>query len=69
VGPAHHGGHADHAAMFRSRFWVSLVLSVPVILYGHIVQTRPGFSMPGFPGSRLAPPVLGTFALHRDGRS
>jgi len=50
VGPAHHGGHGDHAAMFRSRFWVSLVLSAPVILYGHIVQTRPGFSMPGFPG-------------------
>jgi hypothetical protein len=38
VGHTHHGGHADHAAMFRSRFWVSLVLSVPVVLYGHMVQ-------------------------------
>ncbi len=26
---AHHGGHGDHAALFRSRFWVSLVFSVP----------------------------------------
>jgi hypothetical protein len=67
VGHADHGGHADHAAMFRSRFWMSLVLSAPVTLHGHMVQTRPGFSMPGFPGSRLAPPVLGTFAFHRDG--
>jgi len=38
VGHTHHGGHADHAAMFLSRFWVSLVLSAPVVLYGHMVQ-------------------------------
>jgi len=31
----HHGGHAT---MFRSRFWASLVLSVPVVLYSEMAQ-------------------------------
>lgn len=38
--------HDDYAAMFRSRFWMSLVLSVPVVLYSHMIQMWLGFSMP-----------------------
>jgi P-type Cu2+ transporter len=30
-GNDHNGGHGDHATLFRSRFWVSLVSSVPVV--------------------------------------
>jgi len=61
-----HGGehdrHAGHTVgMFRDRFWVSLVLSVPVVLYSEMVQMWLGFSMPGFPGSGWIAPVLGTF--------
>ena len=26
-----HGGHGDHAARFRDRFWLSLVLTIPVV--------------------------------------
>lgn len=59
-GHGHHGGHADHTVMFRDRFWVTLVLAVPVILYSEMVQMWLGFSMPGFPGSWLVAPVLGT---------
>jgi P-type Cu2+ transporter len=33
-----HGGHGDHAAQFRDRFWLSLVLTVPVVLYSEMVQ-------------------------------
>jgi len=47
--------------MFRDRFWVSLVLSVPVVLYSEMIQMWFGFSMPEFPGSAWVPPVLGTF--------
>lgn len=54
-----HGYHGDHAAMFRDRFWVSLVLSVPVVLYSHMIQMWLGFSMPAFPGSGWVAPVLG----------
>jgi P-type Cu2+ transporter len=61
----HGGGHDRHAGhtigMFRDRFWVSLVLSVPVVLYSEMVQMWLGFSMPRFPGSGWVAPVLGTF--------
>ena len=36
-----HGTHMDHTGhelMFRNRFWVSLVLTVPVLLYSSTVQ-------------------------------
>jgi Cu2+-exporting ATPase len=54
-----HAGHTTH--MFRDRFWVSLALSIPVILYSEMVQMWLGFSMPQFPGSGWVAPVLGTF--------
>ena len=49
-----HGAHADHTGheeMFRQRFWVSLVLTIPVLLYSPMLQEWFGFSMPTFPGS------------------
>ena len=59
-----HQGHDKHAghsvAMFRDRFWLSLILSIPVVLYSHMVQEWLGFAMPAFPGSDLVAPVLGT---------
>ena len=61
-GHAGHDEHAGHAtSTFRDRFWVSLVLSVPVVLYSEMVQMWFGFSMPRFAGSAWVAPVLGTF--------
>jgi Cu2+-exporting ATPase len=58
---AAHDKHAGHSVeMFRSRFWLSLLLSIPVVLYSPMVQEWLRFSMPVFPGSELIPPVLGT---------
>jgi P-type Cu2+ transporter len=51
-----HGTHTDHTGhemMFRNRFWVSLVLTVPVLLFSPMVQEWFGFSMPEFTGSNL----------------
>ncbi|MBA2691398.1 MAG: copper-translocating P-type ATPase [Rubrobacter sp.] len=59
-GHGHHG-HGDHAAMFRDRFWVTLVLAVPVIIYSEMIGMWLGFMPPMFPGSGLIAPVLGTF--------
>jgi Cu2+-exporting ATPase len=56
-----HGEHVDHTGheqMFRRRFWVSLVLSIPVLLYSEIVQEFFGFSMPVFPGSQWIAPLF-----------
>jgi Cu2+-exporting ATPase len=57
-GHAAHVDHTGHEEMFRRRFWVSLVLSIPVLLYSPMVQQLLGFSMPAFPGSRWIEPLF-----------
>jgi len=52
--------HGDHAAMFRRRFWLSLVLTVPVVVYSHMLMSLIGWDPPGFPGDDWVPPILGT---------
>ena len=47
-----HDKHAGHSTeMFLKKFWVSLILTVPVVLYADIVQKVLGWSSPDFPGS------------------
>jgi len=58
-----HAGHGDHAAQFRDRFWLSLALTVPVIVYSEMVQEWLGFTPPQFPGSAWVAPVLGTLVF------
>ncbi|QCS44240.1 heavy metal translocating P-type ATPase [Natrinema versiforme] len=50
--------HAGHETMFRRRFFVSVLLSVPVLLYSETLQDWLGFSMPAFPGSEWLTPVF-----------
>ncbi len=63
----HKAGHEDHVAhidhtgheqMFRQRFWASLVLSTPVLLYSPLIQEWLGFTMPVFPGSQWTTSVF-----------
>ena len=49
--------------MFRNRFWVALVLSVPVVLYSEMILMWLGFTAPQFPGSGWVAPVLGTIVF------
>src|SRR5215218_8459379 len=63
-----HGGHGDHAGQFRDRFWWSLVLSVPVVVYSEMVQEWLGFTPPQFSGSQWVAPVLGTVVFLYGGR-
>ena len=44
--------HSGHENMFRKRFWVSLLLSIPVLLDSPMLQMLLNFSMPAFPGSQ-----------------
>lgn len=53
-----HVDHTGHEQKFRNRFWVSLVLSIPVLLYSEIVQRWLNFSMPAFPGSDWIIPIF-----------
>ena len=52
-GHAGHGGHGDHAAMFRDRFWLSLVLTVPVVLYSARWSRSGRLHAAPFPGSQV----------------
>jgi len=55
---AAHVDHTGHEMMFRQRFWVCLVLSIPVLLYSPMIQEWLNFSMPTFPGSQWITPVF-----------
>ena len=58
-GHSDHGGmHAGHEQMFRRRFFVSTLLSIPVLLYSETLQSWLGFSVPAFPGSEWITPVF-----------
>ena len=49
---------AGHEQMFRQRFWVSLVLSIPVLLFSQGLQALLGYSLPAFPGSQWIAPFF-----------
>ncbi len=58
-----HAGHHDHTGheiMFRNKFWITLVLSIPVIIYSPAIQGWFGYTAPQFSGSQLIVPVLAT---------
>jgi P-type Cu2+ transporter len=52
-------GHGDHAELFRRRFWVTLALTVPVVVTSHMVMGWLGYELE-FTGQSLFGPVLGT---------
>ncbi|MGB7340259.1 MAG: copper-translocating P-type ATPase [Phototrophicaceae bacterium] len=54
----HGTDHSGHEMMFRNRFWVSLVLSIPVLLYSEMIQEWFGFAMPEFAGSQFIGPIF-----------
>ena len=56
-----HDQHAGHdPTMFRNRFWLSLVLTVPILYFSEQLQTWLGYSAAQFPGVGWVNPVLGT---------
>ncbi len=60
-GDSSHDRHAGHTpGMFRDRFWLSLALTVPVVVWAEPVERLLGYSAPRFPGSAWIPAILGT---------
>src|SRR3989475_2859434 len=59
-----HGSHDRHAghsvAMFRDKFWLSFVLTMPVVFWSTDVQHWLGYTAPSFPSSKFIPAILGT---------
>ncbi|MFF1633802.1 heavy metal translocating P-type ATPase [Leifsonia sp. NPDC058248] len=58
-----HGDHGDHAghdpAIFRRKFWLTLVLTIPTLVFSPGLQEILGLSGPRFPGSQYIPAVFG----------
>lgn len=54
----HSADHSGHEMMFRNRFWVSLILSIPVLLFSPSIQEWLGFTMPSFTGSEWINPIF-----------
>ncbi len=65
---AGHDRHAGHSvAMFRDKFWLSLALTIPVIVWSPDPQAWLGYTAPVFPGSTLIPAILGTIIFFYGG--
>jgi len=66
-----HGTHDKHAghstAMFLRKFWVSLILTIPVVLYADVLKTILKWSLPTFPGLEYMPLVLGSIVFFYGG--
>jgi P-type Cu2+ transporter len=64
---AGHQGHDKHAghsvAMFRDRFWLCALLTIPALIWSEMAQDLLGYSAPSFPGSTRIPAVLGTIVF------
>jgi Cu2+-exporting ATPase len=63
AGHDHHAGHGDHSAhdpaVFRRKFWLSLALTIPTLVFSEGLQDILGFGGPRFPGSQFIPAVFG----------
>ena len=56
-----HDQHAGHSpGMFRDKFWLSLILTLPVVFWSEHIQMLLGYQAPEFFWSAWIPPVLGT---------
>jgi Cu2+-exporting ATPase len=59
----HSGRHEGYEQMFRRRFFVSTLLSIPVLLYSETLQGWFGFAVPTFPGSEWINLVFAVIVL------
>jgi len=53
--------------MFFRKFWASLVLTIPVVLYADVIEKVFKWSPPNFPGSTYLPLVFGSIVFFYGG--
>ncbi len=60
--------HAGHSTkMFLVKFWVSLLLTIPVVLYSELPQRFLGWTAPSFPGSEYLSIALSSIVFFYGG--
>src|ERR1700739_469088 len=61
---ATHEVHTGHSvAMFRDKFWLTLILTLPVVAWSEAVQHWFGSTAPTFPASQYIPVFLGAIVF------
>lgn len=56
-----HDKHAGHdPAVFRRKFWICLLLTMPAVAYSHMLQELLGYTAPMVPGHEWIAPLFGT---------
>jgi Cu2+-exporting ATPase len=54
--------------MFRDKFWLSLALTIPTLVWGHMLPRLFGYTPPMIPGGHWIAPLLGTAVFLYGGR-
>lgn len=66
-----HAGHDKHAghsvAMFRNKFWLTLLLTIPTVVWSEMIQQWFGYAAPRFAGSAYVAAVFGTLVYFYGG--
>lgn len=63
-----HNNHKSHKGnVFARKFWLSLIASIPIVIYSPLFIRVFNFSPPTFPGSQFVAPTLGTFVFFYGG--
>ena len=66
--PSRHDQHAGHSVeMFRDKFWWSIALTAPTLVWSSMIQQWAGFQAPTFPGSGYIPAIFGTILFFYGG--
>jgi len=62
-----HVDHSGHEQMFRKKFWISLVISIPVLIFSPSIQSWLGYNVPEFPSSKWITPVFAVIVFFYGG--
>jgi Cu2+-exporting ATPase len=60
-------GPSHHESMFRRKFWISTLLSIPVLIFSETVQGWLGYSIPDFPLSAWIVPIFSIIVFYIGG--
>jgi Cu2+-exporting ATPase len=65
-----HDTHAGHSPqMFRDRFWLSTLLTIPAVIWSEHIQALLRYRAPAVPGASWIPAVFGTLVFLYGGRA
>ena len=65
-----HDTHAGHSPeMFRQRFWLSALFTIPAVVWSEHIEMLLGYRAPVVPGARWIPAVFGTLVFLYGGRA